>query len=737
MRGRRRRGAAPAGSSSSDLQVTSTEWYRSFNVTNHRTDAYDSTDIILRRGNAFTITVSFSRPLQPGENFILTAETGMKDSSSIIASTPTVNLMGPSPSETSKTKAVFPLNGSENKNSWNSVLTSNNSNAVTMTINSPPDAVIGLYYLHISSNTNNTLTMSPKPIGRFYLLFNPWAQGDDVFLADESQRQEYVLNEKGVIFMGSENEIVPLPWCYNQFERSILEICFAILDRSINYHKDPNSDVAQRNDPLYVCRILIATLNSKDENGVLVENWSGFYDDGTSPTSWNGSPIILKDWYYKEYKPVKYGQCWVYGGVLCTVLRCLGIPARVVTNFNSAHDKNANLFIDMLYDSHGAISVSQQDMVWNFHVWNEAWIARKDLGPSYNGWQAMDSTPLETSDDIYRCGPAPLVAIKEGDVDLKYDVGFMFASVNADLSHWINYSDGTKKILYNDTKYIGRYISTKAVGTDDRVDVTDTYKYPEGSLKERELFEKAINKLLDSPLMELEKKVLQFRKKSDQNPKHGTILSAAFTVMQIPTLGQDLNMILSLKNLTTNNITVTVNMISSSILYTGKHKHEIWADTKALVLGPNQEIHTSIPLTYAQYGQFVSEDTIIRMTALCEVQGTEERILVEKDINLGKPPIVIKLPDKIMVNTAFNAEVVITNTLSEVLNSCSLVLEGCGLVDGFLNKALPPLKPGEQSVISFTITPFKIGNSTLITTFSCDKIRNVKQSQKVFVAGAP
>ncbi|XP_075033770.1 protein-glutamine gamma-glutamyltransferase E-like [Mixophyes fleayi] len=702
-----------------DLQVTHTEWYPSFNMTNHHTDVYDSNELILRRGRPFTITVSTNRLLLSGENITFTAETG------------------PSPSEASKTKALFPLNGNGNQNSWSSVLTSRNANAITVDINSPPDAVIGQYYLRVSSNASNTQAVYPQPIGRLYLLFNPWNQEDDVFLAEESERQEYVLNEKGVIFVGSEYAIAPLTWGYNQFERSILEICFAIMDRSINYQKDPGTDVAHRNDPLYVCRVLIATLNSKDESGVLVENWSGFYDDGNAPTSWNGSPLILKNWYHNRYEPVKYGQCWVYGGLLCTVLRCLGIPTRVITNFNSAHDKNGNLFIDMYYDNRGTSSESQQDMVWNFHVWNEAWFARKDLGASYNGWQVMDSTPLERSDGIYRCGPAPLVAIKEGDVDLKHDVGFMFASVNADLSHWIYYRDETKKRISNDTKYIGKYISTKAVGTDERVDVTSNYKYPEGSLQERELFDKAINKLLESPLVELEKKLLHFRKRGEENPKQGGILSGRFTMTQIATLGQELNVILSLKNLTTYNITVIVNATSSSILYTGRHKHEIWADAKTLPLVSNQEKHISIPLTYAQYGKYVSEDNIIRMTALCEVNGTEERILVEKDINLEKPPMDIKIPDKVVMNTAFNAEIAITNTLPDTLNACSLLIEGSGLVDDFLKKDLPPLQPGEKSTISFTIIPFKSGNRTLIATFSCDKIRNVKRSHKVLVAGAP
>lgn len=51
----------------------------------------------------------------------------------------------------------------------------------------------------------------------------------------------------------------------------------------------------------------------------------------------------------------------------------------------------------------------------------------------------------------------------------------------------------------------------------------------------------------------------------------------------------------------------------------------------------------SIPLTYAQYKKYMGEDNLIRMTGLCEVEGTEERILLEKDINLVLPPITIKV----------------------------------------------------------------------------------------------
>ena len=38
--------------------------------------------------------------------------------------------------------------------------------------------------------------------------------------------------------------------------------------------------------------------------------------------------------------------------------------------------------------------------------------------------------------DKMQCGPAPLEAIRRGDIGLGFDCPFVFAEVNADLMHW-------------------------------------------------------------------------------------------------------------------------------------------------------------------------------------------------------------------------------------------------------------------------------------------------------------
>lgn len=166
-------------------------------------------------------------------------------------------------------------------------------------------------------------------------------------------------------------------------------------------------------------------------------NWSGSYESGTPPWQWTGSAAILEQYLRTNGEPVKFGQCWVFAGLTTTVCKALGIPARTVTNFVSAHDTDDSLTVDKFFDKAGeTISDVNSDSIWNFHVWTDCWMARPDLPPGYGGWQVIDSTPQETSEGLYRTGPASVESIRKGEIGLMFDSPFVFAEVNADVVHW-------------------------------------------------------------------------------------------------------------------------------------------------------------------------------------------------------------------------------------------------------------------------------------------------------------
>ena len=73
---------------------------------------------------------------------------------------------------------------------------------------------------------------------------------------------------------------------------------------------------------------------------------SGPYEDGTDPWDWDNSRDMFEA--YLKDSVCKYVQCWGFGAVLTSVYRCLGIPARAVTIYNTAHDGDTTSTIDVI-----------------------------------------------------------------------------------------------------------------------------------------------------------------------------------------------------------------------------------------------------------------------------------------------------------------------------------------------------------------------------------------------------
>ena len=59
------------------------------------------------------------------------------------------------------------------------------------------------------------------------------------------------------------------------------------------------------------------------------------------------------------------------------------------------------------------------------------------------------------------------------------------SQVNADVRYYTVNSDNSLTLSDVDTSHVGKNISTKAIGSSDRHDVTNVYKFKEGSTAER------------------------------------------------------------------------------------------------------------------------------------------------------------------------------------------------------------------------------------------------------------
>lgn len=130
-------------------------------------------------------------------------------------------------------------------------------------------------------------------------------------MKNEAWRDECVLADAGLIWRGSYNRLRPTVWKYAQFEKDVLECSLYLI------HKIGKVTAAARGDPVRTSRAVSAAVNSADDYGCVMGNWSDDFGGGTAPTEWIGSMEIMQK-FYKKKKPVKYGQCWVFSGVLAT-----------------------------------------------------------------------------------------------------------------------------------------------------------------------------------------------------------------------------------------------------------------------------------------------------------------------------------------------------------------------------------------------------------------------------------
>ncbi|XP_008297794.1 protein-glutamine gamma-glutamyltransferase K [Stegastes partitus] len=654
----------------------------------HHTDLYHGDELIIRRGQTFQMELEFNRPFYADNDKLhLDMKTG---------SLPMVS---------KGTHVIIPLVDELEDERWEAKIVEQNGNKVKLSVNSPSTAVVGLYGLSVVTSTlKGEAAATHNSSKNIVMLFNPWCEEDTVFLDDEEERKEYVLNDTGRIYYGTEKQIGARTWNFGQFHENILEACLFILEKS----DMPPSGQA---DPVNVVRVISAMINAQDDFGVLVGNWSGDYADGISPSAWSSSVEILRKYHASNGTPVSYGQCWVFSGVTTTVLRCLGIPARSVTNFQSAHDTDVSLTTDVYFDADmEPIDYLNSDSVWNFHVWNDCWMARPDLPPGNGGWQAVDSTPQETSQGTFRCGPASLNAIRSGQVYLKHDTPFVFAEVNSDKVYWQRNLDGTFSQIHSEKKAVGHFISTKAVGSDERADITHLYKHEEGSEEERIAVVTASRhgskpEVYSAPMAE---DVSVEVKMDGEGPR----------------MGADAQLSIVVKNLSSEPRRTTLHSQVAVMYYTGVLRNAIKKEQMPVELLPNEEKTIEWVLPYQQYQNQLVDQAALMLTLSGRVSETQQVLANQTTFRLRTPDLNITPLGDAIVGKEMAAKITFTNPLPRTLKGVVFRVEGLGLQKGH---EVVVGDVGGHSTVTLTehFIPSQPGPRKLVASLDCKQLTQV------------
>ncbi|KAM9361601.1 transglutaminase 5, like [Symphorus nematophorus] len=680
-----------------DLKIQNVNMEKIENMERHRTEDFSSSKaLVVRRGAPFKVTVQLDgRPFNP-----------KTDSMRIKV------MLG-------RLYVIMPVTSSKKISSshWKAYIEpeSLNLQSPSIFISSPASASVGCYRFQLCVFTENS-RKKKGAFGKFILLCNPWCHEDTVYIPFEDQREEYVQNDSGLLFMGTTMNLVSRPWSFDQYEPGVLETCLNLLQVSPQHQKNRRMDYLNRNNPVYISRVVSAMINSEDDRGVLKGKWSGDFKQGVNPSVWTGSGDILRQWAESGYRPVKYGQCWVFAAVMCTVMRVLGIPCRVVTNFNSAHDTNDNLVIEEYYNETGQKLNRSKDSIWNFHVWVECWMTRQDLGPGMDGWQVLDPTPQERSGGVYCCGPAPVKAIKDRRIDLFYDIPFVYAEVNADV-HTIVVSQGRVVHHSKDTERVGSLICTKDIGLPRHQNITRDYKY------------------IKSPTSTLTSRSSTV---SDDSTTRRASSSKGVVVFlsldKAPVAGEPIRFTVRVINKHRVAKMMKVHLNAQAKEYNHSPSDTFWETHGVIQLAPMEAKVIQQQILPAQYEDVVGDD-LINLAVVLEDMKSHERALASEEFNIASPELNIQIADEdsITLHKEQTATVTFTNPFSHPVSGV-LTVAGAGLIQGKVHFRMHQLRPGGKVKQDISFTPSMVGTKMLQASLSLTNINStIRGFKMVFV----
>ncbi|OWR55378.1 hemocyte protein-glutamine gamma-glutamyltransferase [Danaus plexippus plexippus] len=699
------------------LKVDVVHFYPRENAQAHNTIKYEvvndevPTIAVLRRGSPFNGVIRFDRPIVEDEDTVQLVFT-----------------LGDKPMHDTQGSMFLRRDVASDKYSWSAKITSIDDIHMNFEVSTPVTLPVGNWALRVVTRLKGSPAREIFDYENdLYILFNPWNPDDQTYMEECELLQEYVMNDVGKVWVGPIKTTRGKPWFYGQFDAVVLPSVMFMLDQAgLPFH--------QRGDPIKMSRVLSRIVNSNDDDGVLVGRWDGEYEDGTAPADWTGSVDILAQ-YLETQAPVMYGQCWVFAGVVTTVCRALGLPSRVVSNLVSAHDANSSLTVDKYYtETMEELDIDPNnpqgaDSIWNYHVWNDVWMARPDLPPGYGGWQAIDATPQETSQGMYQCGPAPLEAIKQGVIGISYDVEFMLASVNADLMRWRHdpQSESGFSVVDTNNYHIGRMVLTKKpyvfdpLGDADRDDITVQYKHREGTASERLALMNGV----------------RYSERAKRYYAVAANLSndVSFKLRDIDTvtIGKEFRVIVDIDNNSDEGRNIKAALSATSVFYNGVKSDVVKKIEGKLFVGPQKHEEISIHVQADEYLPKLVEYCNMKISAMAIVDETKQSWADDDDFQILKPNISIKFNEDLIINQPTAASLSFVNPLDRPLSGGEFRVTSSGVSGRSVRLAAPDVPPHELVSVELPVLPNKLGKINIVATYRSNELKDINGAASVEV----
>eukprot|EP00457_Paulinella_chromatophora_P001714 gb/GEZN01001716.1/.p1 GENE.gb/GEZN01001716.1/~~gb/GEZN01001716.1/.p1 ORF type:complete len:865 (+),score=107.75 gb/GEZN01001716.1/:316-2595(+) len=681
-----------SGPSYANMRGVTWDSLASANAPAQDADKYRTTDfLVIRRGRTFKVSTS-SNPYTAGSTLTF-AMKGLDRSGRPIGND----------------LATFVMGGSTGY--WCKNASSVDGGATTWELGYAANGYLGPMQLSLNLCTAGGRSCQTSVADFFvFVVADPSASTDHAYMSDPTELQEYCGAEYGSMWLGSVDNMRVQRWTFDQFSSNSVKVA-AILMGALA--------PADRNSLVKVSRHMSGLVNANSmDGGVIVGKWENKsntdpnpYWDGTDPKDWQGSDEIYRDFLNKGV--VKYGQCWVFAGVLTTVMRTYGICSRPITNYVSPHpDAPYTGSIKMYYTARGVYERTEGGSVWNFHAWTDSYFHVRDDGQAA-GWQAIDATPQELSEGKMQLGPASLKAIASKSLGAAYDVTFVVGEVSSAIERW-GAVGGSYQLFESDSA--GRMISTQQPGSvGKRFDITGQYK----------------------------NKVERMERSRVEPTTSQKYLNTEITINGKIIMGKDIPVHLKLELVdkkkgkdgsAVDSLPVDVVLWLRFTDYTNrKVNREVKYDLSAVLKGANlkaEELDFSIPA--ADYVKDVKAGyQFFELQAVCNINGKQKDLVVEAlpaslSSSMTMPEIKVTLLKLNTTRVGSNAlqlgeELVWLVTFTNPLNvPMTELLLTTTLSDDAPDSLIPPLKlkgqldPGQTLEIAQTYTPERAGMLRLI-----------------------
>ncbi|TKR94362.1 hypothetical protein L596_008654 [Steinernema carpocapsae] len=723
------------------LRITDVDILSAKNAVQNHTEMFQMTQrrqrcLILRRGESFNLKIVFNRIFDSkNDEFGIVLMTGRF----------------PRPERQTKISLAFKRIFFTSLKSWSATIVSSRGNEAEVEIRTDVDAVVGTWGFElVELKFGSVRRVLYEYDGGMYMLFNPYHSDDVVYMENKANLKGYFEKEYGNMFQAAkESQISTTPWNYGQFQDDVLlgtmKALMRFWDSNDGHDRVRDED---RADPVKVSRKMTYIIG----NFVLYGRWDGVFDDGKVPWAWRGSVKIIKE-YLQTGQPVKYGQCWVFAGVLTTMLRTLGIPSRVITNVISAHDSNRDLTLDMNFivdKMRGVKKDIGSESFWNYHVWSEGWMKRPDLatqyGSRYDGWQVLDATRQVPSEDCpnsglyekcWECGPMPVAALRESNLTVPYDGPYIYAEFNADLRELLFQPNqwGYKELISIETRhnFIGQAMVTTSPNG-EMMDVTDLYKPPENDkIREREGFEKAKKTLklksgFDFGPYSGESRSRRGRRSAgmapaadfegglglasslfianDEEQKAEEDLHFEMTDLEEIKIGDDIKWSLTMRNNSAEKRSVKICADAHVIDFMGNEISEFFASKYSSVIPPKETKKLFIDIPYDSFESHLGREWFMDVCLFAVVQETLQMFRGSDKFNMKQPELVIEAPKKVEVSVETDLKISIKNPYkNRNLTNCVITLEANGLALQPIIHIKKDIAPYQELVVETSFGP--------------------------------